>query len=83
MALVVNAGEMICQMALPCVVPALVETTCRLALPECLMVVLKTEPVRLAETVHGPGKAGFKIAVGQNVRPASGTLPATSLMSST
>src|SRR5438477_5188173 len=54
---VVNAGDSVCQMDEPCVVPPPDATTCKLPLPECFTAVLAVEPARLAETVHGPGNA--------------------------
>src|ERR1039457_1582502 len=75
-------GAVFSQMAWEIVSPALVATTCRLALPECLTAVLMTELVRLAETVHGPESGDSKSPLVRRLAPASGTLPATSLRSS-
>src|ERR1039458_9672851 len=53
-AFAVKAAETVCQIEPLWVVPGLVEITCRLAFPECLIARLNTEFVKLGETLHGP-----------------------------
>ena len=55
---------MSCQMDVPWLEPAAVETTWRPALPECFTEALTVEPDRFAETVQGPVKFD---STGQNL----------------
>src|ERR1043166_5834474 len=71
------------QIAWLIVSPGLDAITCRLAAPECLVVVLITELAILAETVQGPVSAVSKSPFWIKLTPTSGTLPCTSFRSST
>ena len=74
-----SAGLMLWLIALPLPVPAAVATTCKLEAPECLIVVLRAELVKLAVRFQVPLSADSKPPFATRLVPA---LP-TTLTSST